>query len=319
MKSKEPQHLGRDGRGGQPARAKSITDMAQPWGEAATCTSCGKCVQACPTGALFRQGSTVAEMAKDKEQLARLMTAREKKRPRQLAVENCREVRLPRVPRATSIRPHPRECGKGGSDSRTDNKVAPGTLLCKGDYGTGKSGHGMAGRLFGLPHVVSRPGRVAHRPGEAHRPGFQSSHGRQALSRGRGRRPGRGGGGQRREPRDDPPGARAHAHSRRVRRLRRDGQRHRLAQPVGARAGSAAAGLPGARRPQRTHPRRERDRSSVARPRSTGPRRGAGGFLPSRLLAAARRPHSRPSSKRACSTAANRRWKATTDVSGKET
>jgi bidirectional [NiFe] hydrogenase diaphorase subunit len=64
------------GRGGN---ARVITDMAQAWGSSTTCTSCGKCVQACPTGALFRQGSTVAEMQKDSEMLAFLMTAREKK------------------------------------------------------------------------------------------------------------------------------------------------------------------------------------------------------------------------------------------------
>jgi bidirectional [NiFe] hydrogenase diaphorase subunit len=59
--------------------AKVITDLNQPWGESVTCTSCGKCVQACPTGALFRQGATVAEMEKDRAKLAFLMQAREKK------------------------------------------------------------------------------------------------------------------------------------------------------------------------------------------------------------------------------------------------
>lgn len=64
------------GRGGA---SRVITDMGQPWGEAVTCTSCGKCVQACPTGALFRQGMSVAEMSKERERLGKLVLAREKR------------------------------------------------------------------------------------------------------------------------------------------------------------------------------------------------------------------------------------------------
>lgn len=37
-----------------------VTDAGTPWGESTTCTSCGKCVQVCPTGALFEKGRPVA-------------------------------------------------------------------------------------------------------------------------------------------------------------------------------------------------------------------------------------------------------------------
>jgi bidirectional [NiFe] hydrogenase diaphorase subunit len=40
--------------------ARVVTDLGTPWGESTTCTSCGKCVQVCPTGALFEKGRSVA-------------------------------------------------------------------------------------------------------------------------------------------------------------------------------------------------------------------------------------------------------------------
>ena len=64
---------------GRGAKSFIIDDLCQPWGDSETCTSCGKCVIACPTGALFTRGSTVAEMQRDPSKLAYIVNARERK------------------------------------------------------------------------------------------------------------------------------------------------------------------------------------------------------------------------------------------------
>ena len=46
---------------GRGAESLIVSDLGTPWGISTTCTSCGKCVQVCPTGALFEKGRSVAE------------------------------------------------------------------------------------------------------------------------------------------------------------------------------------------------------------------------------------------------------------------
>ena len=43
-------------------RSVMVTDLNQPWGQSPSCTSCGKCVNVCPTGALSDKGCAVGEM-----------------------------------------------------------------------------------------------------------------------------------------------------------------------------------------------------------------------------------------------------------------
>jgi bidirectional [NiFe] hydrogenase diaphorase subunit len=64
---------------GRGIRTMVVTDLNQPWGSSQSCTSCGKCVQVCPTGALFDKGSSVAEMEKRHDFLTWIVTGREKK------------------------------------------------------------------------------------------------------------------------------------------------------------------------------------------------------------------------------------------------
>ena len=63
---------------GRGINSKVIIDLNQPWGSSNSCTSCGKSVQVCPTGALYAKGASVAEMEKQHTFLRWIMEGREK-------------------------------------------------------------------------------------------------------------------------------------------------------------------------------------------------------------------------------------------------
>jgi len=62
---------------GRGIKTAVINDLDQPWGDAKTCTSCGKCVHVCPVGALTEKSTAVAEMEKRREFLPYLTSMRE--------------------------------------------------------------------------------------------------------------------------------------------------------------------------------------------------------------------------------------------------
>lgn len=73
---------------GRGINCEIISDLHQPWGESDSCTSCGKCVRVCPTGALFEKGATIGEMQKERGFLKFLVTARNKREWIQMPEDN---------------------------------------------------------------------------------------------------------------------------------------------------------------------------------------------------------------------------------------
>ncbi|MBN2471367.1 MAG: bidirectional hydrogenase complex protein HoxU [Anaerolineae bacterium] len=65
---------------GRGIEARVITDLDIPWGESETCTSCGKCVNVCPVGAIVEKGKSIGEMVKRQDFLPYLSTMREAKK-----------------------------------------------------------------------------------------------------------------------------------------------------------------------------------------------------------------------------------------------
>ncbi len=53
-----------------------ISDFNTPWGESATCTSCGKCMHACPTGAIWPKSVVQGQLKKQPDMIGELMDRR---------------------------------------------------------------------------------------------------------------------------------------------------------------------------------------------------------------------------------------------------
>ncbi len=57
-------------------QVRIISDFNTPWGESETCTSCGKCLHACPTGAIWPKAIVQGQLRKHPEMIGELMEKR---------------------------------------------------------------------------------------------------------------------------------------------------------------------------------------------------------------------------------------------------
>jgi len=60
-------------------KVRIISDFNTPWGESTTCTSCGKCLHACPTGAIWPKAIVQGQLQKRPDMIGELIEKRKMK------------------------------------------------------------------------------------------------------------------------------------------------------------------------------------------------------------------------------------------------